>query len=114
MANPGTAWERDPQPSHMDDFVVTTEDHGGVHINSGIPNKAFHTLAMTLGGNAWEQAGGIWYETLQHYQLQPDTGFRTFARLTRIVARRNYGPGSSQAHAVRDAWRSVGVLTPER
>lgn len=43
MKAPGTAYDdallgTDPQPGHMRDYVVTTEDNGGVHINSGIPN----------------------------------------------------------------------------
>ena len=51
MAAPGTAFDddvlgKDPQPDHMDKFVETTQDNGGVHINSGIPNKAFHNVAM--------------------------------------------------------------------
>src|SRR5690606_15305154 len=46
MAAPGTAYDddvlgKDPQPGHMDDFVETNRDNGGVHLNSGIPNKAF-------------------------------------------------------------------------
>jgi Zn-dependent metalloprotease len=46
MAAPGTAYDdpilgKDPQPAHMKDFVNTQSDHGGVHINSGIPNHAF-------------------------------------------------------------------------
>jgi Zn-dependent metalloprotease len=46
MAHPGTAYDdpvlgEDPQPDHMDDYVETTTDNGGVHINSGIPNRAF-------------------------------------------------------------------------
>ena len=113
MANPGTAWERDPQPAHMDKFVVTTNDNGGVHINSGIPNKAFHTLAVELGGYAWERAGTIWYETLRHYRLQPDATFRSFARLTEIVANRLYGCGSVESSAVSMAWDAVGVLRSE-
>jgi Thermolysin metallopeptidase, alpha-helical domain len=27
------------QPGHMKDCVQTTDDDGGVHINSGIPNR---------------------------------------------------------------------------
>lgn len=113
MANPGTAWERDPQPGHMDDFVVTMDDHGGVHINSGIPNKAFHTLAMGLGGYGWAEAGAIWYEALRHYRLQPESTFRAFARLTHVVARRQFGRESTQAILVQDAWRSVGVFSTD-
>jgi Zn-dependent metalloprotease len=40
------------------------EDHGGVHTNSGIPNKAFYNVAKQIGGNSWEAAGGIWYVAL--------------------------------------------------
>lgn len=110
MANPGTAWERDPQPAHMDNFVVTADDNGGVHINSGIPNKAFHILAIELGGNAWERAGAIWYETLRHYRLEPSATFRSFARLTEIVANRMFGLESAELAAVSMAWDAVGVL----
>ncbi len=47
MKAPGTAYDdpvlgRDPQPAHMKDFVRTYDDNGGVHINSGIPNRARH------------------------------------------------------------------------
>ena len=37
---------RDEQPSHMRDFVHTYQDNGGVHINSGIPNRAFFLAAV--------------------------------------------------------------------
>ena len=46
MKAPGTAYDdpligKDPQPDHMNKYVKTTNDNGGVHTNSGIPNKAF-------------------------------------------------------------------------
>ena len=34
----------------MDDYVDTTDDNGGVHINSGIPNRAFQLAATAIGG----------------------------------------------------------------
>ncbi|HEY5730465.1 MAG TPA: M4 family metallopeptidase, partial [Anaerolineales bacterium] len=62
MKEPGTAYNdpvlgKDPQPGHMKDYVKTVSDNGGVHINSGIPNRAFYVTAMELGGYAWEKAG---------------------------------------------------------
>ena len=47
MKAPGTAYDdpvlgKDPQPAHMNDYVQTADDNGGVHINSGIPNHAFY------------------------------------------------------------------------
>jgi Zn-dependent metalloprotease len=45
MKEPGSAFEGDRQPAHMSDYVNTIDDNGGVHINSGIPNKAMHGRA---------------------------------------------------------------------
>jgi Zn-dependent metalloprotease len=93
----------------MRDFVRTFEDNGGVHINSGIPNRAFYLLATQLGGNAWERAGRIWYETLRSERLRPNTGFRRFARLTVNNAARLYDRNSPEEQAVRAAWEQVGI-----
>src|SRR4029078_3263892 len=96
MKAPGTAYDdpvlgKDPQPAHMRNFVHTYQDNGGVHINSGIPNHAFYLAAVALGGHAWEKAGRIWYEALRDSKLRPNSGFRTFARLTVANAGRLYG-----------------------
>lgn len=114
MKAPGTAYNdpvlgKDPQPAHMKNFVYTFEDNGGVHINSGIPNHAFYLAAVKLGGNAWEKAGRIWYETLRDSKLRPLTGFRRFARLTIDNAGRLYGVESTVQKAVRTAWSEVGI-----
>lgn len=114
MKAPGTAYDdpvlgRDPQPSHMNHYVDTYSDNGGVHINSGIPNKAFYLAATNLGGYAWERAGRIWYETLRDAALRPNTGFKRFAKLTVSTAARLYGAGSVEQTVVADAWATVGV-----
>lgn len=115
LAAPGTAYDddvlgRDPQPAHMDAFVVTDADNGGVHINSGIPNKAFHLVATALGGRAWERAGLIWYRTLTA-GLSPTADFAAFADATLAAARAEYGELSEEADAVRAGWHGVGVRT---
>jgi len=107
MAAPGTAYDdprlgRDPQGGHMDDYVETTEDNGGVHLNSGIPNRAFQLAATAIGGNAWEGAGQVWYAALTGGDVGPETDFAGFAAATIAAA------GEHDA-AVRDAWTSVGV-----
>jgi Zn-dependent metalloprotease len=117
MKAPGTAYDdpvlgKDPQPAHMRDFVHTFQDNGGVHINSGIPNHAFYLAASKLGGHAWEKAGRIWYDTVRDTHLRPNSGFRTFARLTLTNAVRLYGAGSPEQQAVREAWTEVGVAVP--
>jgi Zn-dependent metalloprotease len=114
MKKPGSAFDdpllgKDPQPGHMRDFVRTFEDQGGVHINSGIPNRAFYLVATRLGGYAWEKAGRIWYETLRDSQVRPNTGFLRFARRTFANARSLYGTSSAEARAVSAGWRQVGI-----
>lgn len=115
MKEPGTAYDnpilgKDPQPGHMDDYVETDDDHGGVHINSGIPNKAFYLLATTLGGPAWADPGRIWYAALTGKDIAADCDFVTFAGLTQAAAATLFGEDSAQLRAVTDAWTAVGVL----
>jgi Zn-dependent metalloprotease len=114
MKDPGTAFEGDSQPAHMDDYVdlpdddAPENDNGGVHINSGIPNKAFYLVATAIGGNAWEAPGEIWYQTLTQ-RLQPTSDFREAANATIEAAAERF-PGGTEEQAVRRAWEEVGVL----
>lgn len=112
MKDPGSAFNhpilgKDPQPGHMDNYVNTFQDNGGVHINSGIPNHAFYYAAINIGGYAWEKAGRIWYETLLDPKLKPNAKFKRFAQLTVSYAKR-YDVESE----VRDAWDKVGIKVP--
>ena len=83
----------------------TTSDNGGVHINSGIPNRAFQLAATEIGGSSAEGAGRIWYAALTGTDVGPNTDFAGFAAATVAAA----GP---HADAVRKAWTTVGV-TPK-
>jgi len=117
MKAPGTAYDdprigKDPQPAHMKDYVETHEDSGGVHINSGIPNRAFYLAATAIGGQAWGNAGRIWYRTLRD-RLRRDSDFATAARATAEAAAELHGPDSVEAGAVREAWQAVGVVAAE-
>ncbi|MGL5826747.1 MAG: M4 family metallopeptidase, partial [Nocardioides sp.] len=111
MAAPGTAYDdpnlgRDPQVGHLDDLVVTDDDNGGVHFNSGIPNRAFHLAATAIGGNSWDGAGAIWYAALTSADLSPTANFADFASATISVAGKYVAP-------VAEAWRAVGVTPPD-
>jgi len=113
MKEPGTAYNdptigKDPQPGHMKDFVNTTSDNGGVHINSGIPNRAFYLAANELGGYSWEKAGKIWYIALTE-RLRENSNFQKAATMTFEVAASVYGKGSKEQKAVQNAWTLVGV-----
>ncbi|GAA2749629.1 M4 family metallopeptidase [Amnibacterium kyonggiense] len=115
MKAPGTAYDddrlggKDPQPAHIRDYLRTTSDNGGVHTNSGIPNHAFYLAAVGLGGNAWEQAGHVWYDALTGGELQPTATFPQFAQLTVATADRLYGAAAKKA--VAEAWTGVGIVT---
>lgn len=113
MSAPGTAYDdpllgNDPQPAHMDDFIKTRDDNGGVHLNSGIPNHAFYLAATALGGYAWEKAGYAWYDTVCDRSLAQDADFAAFAQLT--VQHGETRSGAAVARAIEAAWREVGVL----
>lgn len=116
MKAPGTAYDnpdlgKDPQPDSMDNYqqLPNTEegDNGGVHINSGIPNKAFYVTAREIGGFAWEAPGHIWYEALR--ASSPTTGFQEFADTTYLKAGQLYGIGSAHQKAVLQGWAEVKI-----
>jgi Zn-dependent metalloprotease len=114
MKAPGTAYDndvlgKDPQPANMQHYVHTSEDNGGVHLNSGIPNHAFYLAAVAIGGNAWDKAGQIWYDTIRDKSLKSTANFASFAGRTVANAGHRYGTNSTEQKSVAEAWRQVGV-----
>ncbi|PYH87059.1 thermolysin metallopeptidase [Aspergillus uvarum CBS 121591] len=110
MKNPGLAYKDprvgdDRQPAHWRDYknLKFSEDYGGVHINSGIPNRAFYLAATLIGGYAWEGAGRIWYNALRSREIPSDgtATFKGFADLTMKHA-------ENHVDDVREAWVLVG------
>jgi len=113
MKAPGTAYNdprlgKDRQPGHMRDIYKGSDDKGGVHINSGIPNRAFYLAATEMGGCAWEKAGRIWYITLRD-KLNRTSDFQEAAQQTLQVAAELFGAGSLEQQAVRQSWAEVGI-----
>ncbi len=113
MKAPVTAYDdpalgRDPQPAHMRDYVATTDDNGGVHINSGILNHTLFLFATGLGGQSWDVPCNIWDLTLKT-KLFPQAGFQDFAAATVSAAGQLYSPGSAVQSTLIDAWSEVGL-----
>ena len=113
---PGTAYDddvlgRDPQPAHMDDYVQTEDDNGGVHINSGIPNHAFYldgrrARRQRLGARRADlvpHAHGA--ARSRRRRTSPPSPHATIA-----AAEAEYGEESEEVDAVRTGWTGVGVL----
>jgi len=116
MKAPGTAYDdpvlgKDPQPSHMRHYVSGADDNGGVHINSGILNRAFYLSAKGLGGYAWSVAGRVWYRTMTA-KLSPRSGFQDFANATVLSAGELYGIGGSVQITIASAFSEVGLHVP--
>jgi Zn-dependent metalloprotease len=110
LKDPGNANPHDDQPADMDHFVHTSEDNGGVHTNSGIPNHAFYVVATTMGGKAWEKPGIIWYDAMRDPRVRPNADFLTFAKATLRSAKQRFGAQSAEAGAVRAGWEAVKIM----
>lgn len=80
MADPTTRM----QPAHNRDYqnLANTDagDHGGVHINSGIPNKAFYAY---YSATSVETAEKVWYRALNAGGLTPNAQFLDFTSALR-------------------------------
>jgi Zn-dependent metalloprotease len=88
MQAPGSAYDdprigRDPQVGHYGSYVRMREDRGGVHVNSGILNRAFCLFGVQVGV---EEAFGVWRRAMGSVGLSTD--MRRFRELVvRVDAR---------------------------
>ena len=98
-----------PQPAHMRDFRVlpNTEegDNGGVHVNSGIPNRA---AALVIDALGLDRAGAIYYRALSTY-LTRSSQFGDARQSLVQAATDLYGATSAEASTVAQAFDAVGV-----
>jgi hypothetical protein len=112
MLHPGTAYDdrrlggKDPQPDNMKDYKQVKTDNAGVHINSGIPNRAFALFALAVGGHAWDDPGQIWFEARKHSGNSPS--FASFAYQT-IDAAKKIAHQPDTVQKLEKAWADVGV-----
>lgn len=93
----------------MSKLQNTSKDHGGVHVYSGIPNKAFYLASIAFGGYSWEKAGRIWWRTVSTHRIPPRCTFGQFALATIEVSEQELDEDA--AEKVRKAWFDVGVAT---
>lgn len=93
------------QPAHTDDWVATCADVEGVHINSGIFNKAFYLTAEAISK---EKAEEIFYRALTVY-LQPQSSFLDARAKVLESAADIFEDGSPEQSAVESAFNDVGM-----
>ena len=97
MRNPGAFG----QPATASQYVCTSSDNGGVHTNSGIPNKVYANLVDSLGRSGAEQ---VRYRAQTVY-LGPTATFAD-ARAAEEQAASDLG---LSATTVGNAWQAQGV-----
>jgi len=102
-------------PDHYSKRYTGSGDYGGVHINSGISNKAAYLLAnggthygVSVNGIGNNKAGAIYYRTLTQY-LTPNSNYSHFRVSTIQAATDLYGASSSEVASVKAAFTAVGV-----
>ncbi|HEY0740348.1 MAG TPA: M4 family metallopeptidase [Chryseosolibacter sp.] len=112
LKDPGNAFNnplmgKDPQPSHMKNYYSGPQDHQGVHINSGIPNKVFYLVSL---GITTKRAGQLWFETLKN--LSANTNFKQFKVQILKTARAEVKKRKLAAKAIpiiEEAFKQVGL-----
>ena len=99
------------QPGHMDEYkdLPVWEDGGGVHDNSGIPNRAAFLLATATSRQLVER---VWYRTLTRH-LTREATFDDMARATVTACDELVfleRATKDECAKVPEAWAQVGVL----
>ncbi len=100
LNDPGAEHCLSPQPVSYAKFDATAD----VHVNSGIPNKAFRVFAENVGGKAWERAAQVWYTACTDGLLPSSATIAQFADRT-LAAARAVGVEDEAA----EAWAAVDV-----
>ena len=110
MADPNNGGRRlgDPgfQPASVSEQFFGKEDNGGVHINSGIPNRAYYLFASNdnVGIQIAEQ---VYYKVLTQY-LTPRSQFIDLRTAVIQAASEDYG--ATVADAAVAAFDAVGIV----
>jgi len=109
----------DPQPTKMSEYKnlpnTPQSDNGGVHVNSGIPNRAAYLLAEGLSAEGLGSSVGrvkaeqIYYRALTVY-LTASAQFLDARRALIQASEDLYGVSGVEALAVGKAWDAVEVF----
>ncbi len=96
------------QPTHMSEYVNLSidQDNGGVHVNSGIPNKAAYLMANAIGRDKTEK---IYYRVMDARYLNSQSNFVDMRNACVQAAKDLYGDNSPEVQAVNNAFDQVGI-----
>jgi bacillolysin len=99
LASPGF------QPKHMNEKFTGTQDNGGVHVNSGIPNHAFFKYAEAI---TRDKAAKVFYRALDNY-LTKSSQFIDLRLAVIKAATDLFGAGSAEVTQAGLAFDAVGI-----
>lgn len=95
------------QPAHYNERYSGGDDNGGVHINSGIVNKAFFLFANN-GSVGKNKAEKVYYRALSQY-LTKSSNF-VDCRIAVVQAATDlHGANSPEVNAAKSAFDAVGI-----
>jgi len=97
------------QPDHMDDLYTGTQNNGGVHINSGIVNRAFFLFATSTSKDIAEQ---VYYRALDLYLTRSSQFIDSRFAVIRAAEDLHGGAGNNVALAAAAAFDAVGITDP--
>jgi bacillolysin len=112
MSNP----KRTNDPDHMNDYLKTSSDYGGVHTNSNIHNKAAYNVLTSKDGSAYiftpVELAILYYLTL--CRLGSMDGFSDCLRTLKSVAAIYYSGNTAvrdtRIDAIEVAYDAVGIM----
>lgn len=93
------------QPAHTSEAYTGTQDNGGVHLNSGIPNHAFYLYAQAI---TRDKAATVYYNALSDY-LTKSSQFIDLRLAVIKAATDLYGAGSNEVTQAGTAFDAVGI-----
>jgi bacillolysin len=100
------------QPAHMNERYTGTEDNGGVHINSGIPNKAFYLFVSALSGSEEtkkQKAEKIYYRALTKYLTRSSKFTDLRSAIVQSAIDLQAEVGAEAVTAANNAFNAVGI-----
>lgn len=92
------------QPESVSEQYRGSEDNGGVHINSGITNRAYYLFATAVGLDVAEQ---IYYDVLSNYLVR-SSQFIDLRLAVIEVANKDYN--QTVVNAAANAFDAVGIV----
>lgn len=93
------------QPDKMSEIYSGSQDNGGVHINSGIPNKAFYNFASVVSKPTAEK---VYFRAMKQY-LTKSSKFVDLRIAIIKAATDLYGATSNEVQKAKQAFDAVGI-----